>query len=519
MSWAKILNDVAADLRRREWFSLLVVAVAAWICFSGIAGDNSMAVNREATQEVASGLESWHQPGLGYQHAGAFLGGYYPSRQYLMVACPTIWLGRGLVPLRLGFAVLFFTGFCMFMTGMRAWWQRKLLSARDARLFAALAGATLLTFPIVISWLRQYEQTIIPISFVMLATGWLAAWLARPTSTGTPPLAWAAGMLGTCYTPGLAAWTLFLGLIITLAGWRIRRGAWREGILLATMAVYALSMGAVATWNLRTLNPTKFSTVDAISQTALTGAQLAARMAEGFRAILTHPSLPYVHPAVMFLFLAHFAWLATRRPSGRAWLHIFIWVWAVTVVIAALAMRGYCYRPPAFDLHRSMVAIPLLVFAVVEFSAIAFKPALPTWRPILYAGGLSLLAIGVFQCLRAVDPATEAPVLPTQEAEIAQRALDFAKRLPTAEDSRFAVVLPAAVFPAMRDLTWYFAPGAQIYHEPLETFLRTNPGMPFMALILTEGPLPERMESSLLPSRADLSLPRIRLVNSEPPAN
>jgi len=60
-----------------------------------------------------------------------------------------------------------------------------------------------------IRYLYLMEQTILPIAFVMHALGWLLLSFETLTAGRALILAWITGLLGTSYTPTLAAWDYF----------------------------------------------------------------------------------------------------------------------------------------------------------------------------------------------------------------------------------------------------------------------------------------------------------------------
>ena len=179
--------------------SLVMVLLVGFAALWGIGGVEHVQLQHEATQEVAWGLEALATPSWFYTRVG-HIG--YPGRQYLIVAAPSLVLGRGLVGLRLGFALVFLFGVLLFWSGARAAWGDR-LRGHDA---AAMAALSVVAFPYAVKHLHWYEQTTLPLAFTLAAAGWLMITLRRPTVLNWLGLAWIGALLGTSYTPALGSW-------------------------------------------------------------------------------------------------------------------------------------------------------------------------------------------------------------------------------------------------------------------------------------------------------------------------
>jgi hypothetical protein len=96
---------------------VLVLAGLSYLIFAGTGGVEHVNLNGEAAQQVAGGLNLSASPDLGYTEVG-FVG--YPGRQYVVAAVPSMLLGRGIWPLRLGYAIPVWAGMLVCYCGLRA---------------------------------------------------------------------------------------------------------------------------------------------------------------------------------------------------------------------------------------------------------------------------------------------------------------------------------------------------------------------------------------------------------------
>ena len=107
--------------------------------------------------------------------------------------------------LHFGYAIVFYSGVLCFFLGVRHYFSIK----QHGELWALFTVLSCFTFPYLMEWLYHMEQAILPIALVMHALGWFLLSLEKLTPPRVLILAWIAGLLGTSYTPALAAWILF----------------------------------------------------------------------------------------------------------------------------------------------------------------------------------------------------------------------------------------------------------------------------------------------------------------------
>lgn len=106
-------------------------------------------------------------------------------------------LGRTVLALRLGFALVFTVAALTLFAALHAW-----LRQRGAE--PALAGITVLAvpaFPFAFRFLRAFEQSMLPMCLAMAAVGLVLLCHLRLTPWRLAALTWVGGLLGASYTP------------------------------------------------------------------------------------------------------------------------------------------------------------------------------------------------------------------------------------------------------------------------------------------------------------------------------
>ncbi len=339
-----LVRDIRALYPLLGWFVLLL---AAFLTFWGAGGIERVEINAESSLQVAAGLANFDEPDLALNEKG-FLS--YPRRQYSIAALPAWLTGRNLWALRLGFALPFFTGLLVFYAGLRA-------ASRRPGAFAAALGVTLVfCFAPVVTWLRTYEQTILPLAFTLHATGWWLLGRAHklPVPAVALGLAWLGGVLAMGYTPGLASAAL---LVVLVAGGTIFH-VWRSAIpanrfLGSQVILYVMILCCIALW-LQWGPQLGFGSSGRRPPNNEPG-QRALDFLKGV--FLSQPNGGLVFPILVIPFMAFVGAALAGFLGARARV---IAAWSALTLVAAVFLRGYVQRPAAFDLHRAMVIIPPL---------------------------------------------------------------------------------------------------------------------------------------------------------------
>lgn len=338
----EIARSAAGAVRERSLVSLVMVLVAGFAALWGIGGVDHVQLQHEATQEVAWGLEALETPSWFHTRVG-HLG--YPGRQYLIVAAPSLVLGRSLVGLRLGFAVVFVFGVLLFWSGARLAWGDRLRGPEAA----ALAALSVVAFPYAVKHLHWYEQTSLPLAFTLAAAGWLLVALRRPSALNWLGLAWIGALLGTSYTPGLGSWVLLLVALVWLAG-----AAWRESDRSGAVARIAVAAMVAGFGGLSFI-----SRVDLIKEPGQTmRPEPFEPLCEAFSIFFLGTPTSFI-PAVLVLPILITLVLGLVGRLGAPGLAVS-W-WTLGVVVAAIGFAGYGVRRPDFEMHRAQIVIPPLL--------------------------------------------------------------------------------------------------------------------------------------------------------------
>ena len=371
----EILKSVEGALRERSVVSLVMVVLVIFAALWGIGGVDRVQLQHEATIEVAWGLKaledsSWSYTGNG--HIG------YPGRQFLIVAAPSLVLGRNFVALRLGFALVFVLGVLLFWSGARAAWGDR----PRGRAAAALAAISVIAFPYAVKHLHWYEQTTLPLAFTLAAVGWLMITLRRPSDLNWIGMAWIGALLGTSYTPALGAWLLLLVALVWLGG-----VAWRDGDHSAMVRPLAVAVVVAGFGDLSFL-----TRVDLIREHGdVLRPDAFEPLVEAFSIFVLGSPTAFI-PVVLALPVLAVLVLGLVGRLGVPGLAIS-W-WTLGIVAASIGFTGYMVRRPDFEMHRAQVLIPPLLF-FVGWSILQLKALGSTSRVARIGFGLvGLLIIG-----------------------------------------------------------------------------------------------------------------------------
>jgi hypothetical protein len=355
-----IVGALLSDLCKRKFvFALLVIGLGIMV-FYRLGDIYHLQINYESAQQLSSFLkDNIHKPDWGYT-AAAFVG--YPARQYIIVAIPSLLFGHQVFWLQFGYAILFYSGVLTFFLGVRHYFSLK----QHGELWALFTVLSCLTFPYLMRYLYLMEQTILPIAFVMHALGWLLLSLEKLTAGRALIVAWISGLLGTSYTPALAAWILFqvFFLLLLLRAARQRRRA--QIVLWVSVWAYTLAVGLcslVTRIDIR-LTPQPGH----VAQSLLTGlkAFFLGRPQEFMSPVLAIP-------VVIFFLLAL---------TGR--LGLIKWItggWLLAVVYFSVTSGGYAQYDPVYTLYRSIVLIPVMMLACWD-SYLDFFKKFKQWKHV-----------------------------------------------------------------------------------------------------------------------------------------
>ena len=360
-----IAGSLLSDLRRRSCvFAILVVALGIMV-FYRLGNVYHLQVNYESAQQLVSFLkDNIHKPDWGYT-AAAFVG--YPARQYIIVAIPSLLFGNEVLWLQFGYAILFYSGALCFFLGLRHYFAIK----QHGELWALFTVLCCFTFPYLMQYLYNMEQTILPIAFVMHALGWFLLSVERLTAGRALIVAWVTGLLGTSYTPALAAWGLFQIFFLLLLLRAARHRSRAQIVLWVSVWVYTLTFGLCSF-----LTRIDVRLVPKYAHSA--GALLTA-----LKVFFLGRPQEYMSPVLAILVTIFFLLALTGRLGFIKWITA---VWLLAVIYFSAASAGYSQYDPVHTLsYRSILLIPVMMLACWD-SYLDFFQKFKTWKhtgPIL----------------------------------------------------------------------------------------------------------------------------------------
>jgi hypothetical protein len=353
-------GSLLSDLRKGKFvFALLVIGLGIMV-FYRLGDIYHLQVNYESAGQLANFLKyNIHKPDWGYTSPGYLA---YPARQYIIVAIPSLFFGNDLFWFHFGYAIVFYSGVLCFFVGVRHYFSIK----QHGELWALFTVLSCFTFPYLMEYLYHMEQTILPIAFVMHALGWFLLSLEKLTPPRVLILAWIGGLLGTSYTPALAAWILFQIFFVLVLVRAARQGRRAQIVLWVSVWAYTLTVGLCC-----------FFTRADIRLTPQSG-----HGAESFLRALKVFFLGYPQefmPAPVAILVAIFFLLAL---TGR--LGFIKWItagWFLAVVYFSATSSGMAPYDPVYTMWRSILLIPIMMLACWDSYLDCFKK-IKQWKHI-----------------------------------------------------------------------------------------------------------------------------------------
>jgi hypothetical protein len=355
VGWA-ILLSVAPFFRPAFWRSrdlpwfLAAYFIPVGLVLFDVNGWEFTRINAETALEVQNGyFYLTKTPDLGLFNMG-FLS--YPARQYDLAALPSLIWGKSLVAERMGYGGLYVVGYLAFLQATRLY----LISTGSQRpmLLASLTGALVSMAGYPILFARLFEQTLVPISITLLFLAGLLLLMSGPGPLPGIWVAWALGFMPYSYTASYGIWALAMVVLGYLA---LSRPARQRVPLAACLAVGAAAFATSVALVHRVgwlAAKTKIGGLDNFG-----AIDWLNRMAQGFHATVgLEESLI---PAPLLLGILFILFRGVRGGDFRI---PFVLAWGAGSVVMALALKGYCWRVPEFDVHRAMYILPVLSLAL-----------------------------------------------------------------------------------------------------------------------------------------------------------
>jgi hypothetical protein len=335
--------------RDLPWFLAALFLPVGLVLF-GVTGWSFTMINSEASQEVQSGYFFFTK----FRDLGLFKMGFlgYPTRLYLVAALPSFLWGKSLFTLRMGYGALYVLGYVSFVQG--TWRYLESRNAPRPMLVASLTGTLVALGSYPLLFARTFEQTTVPLSLTFLFLGGLLLLLSRPGPLPALWAAWALGFMPFSYTPAYGAWVFAMALLVCLVISRSTRQRLPVAVCLIYGAVaFAASMALLVHENSLAVKAKIGGFDNLVFMDWLT------RMSSGLHSTIgLEESLV---PAPLLLGIVFVLVHASKRRDFRiAW----ICAWAAGSVVISLALKGYCWRRPDFDIQRAMFILPVLSLAV-----------------------------------------------------------------------------------------------------------------------------------------------------------
>lgn len=188
----------------------LIICTALLLAFlAGCIGNIYISdINPDSCTQIADGLNSFKQLDWNYTGKG-FLG--YQNRQYLIAAIPSLIFGRNVFSLHLGFGAPFLAGVLLLIIELRKWCAEHF---KTNELFAVLPAGSLLIFPFITEYYRNFEQAFTPVTLTLIAVSLYMRLIRKPDVVTVIALSWIGAFLADSYTPGLATWALVICFVI-----------------------------------------------------------------------------------------------------------------------------------------------------------------------------------------------------------------------------------------------------------------------------------------------------------------
>ncbi|OGF99513.1 hypothetical protein A2Y99_02825 [Candidatus Gottesmanbacteria bacterium RBG_13_37_7] len=341
------------DIRKRKVIGIVALMIVT-ILASFKINSFPITLSGEGAIEENTALEYMNKADWGYTDTVLF-GNI--SRQYIMTALPSYFLGRDIVTHRLGPLLIFLSGIYMFYTGLRYYYSRSASSTE----FASLAVIAMLSFPVVIVMLRVFDAVILPLAFTLQTIGFFLIVIKKPSLTTMSAFIWIFTMLSTVYTPALSPWFLltFCVFIISIREF-IRKNGYLA-ILWLSCFILSLSIGYNAyrtrsdiklpQQNTITLKIAIDKSIESFEYFFIKNTHMYDQNVLYVGQLMFFPTVVYLIGAVLFFWnFKHFA--------------LSLWIIA-TIIISGLS-PGYARPPIHYGIHRALVVLPFFLFGLID---------------------------------------------------------------------------------------------------------------------------------------------------------
>lgn len=335
-----------------QYWYLAAFFIPLPLIYLGVNGVNWTAVNNEGIQQVNIGLDFLkHDPEFGvYQ-----LGGYsrYLARQYLLTSIPSLLFGPSFLALRVGNSLIYVISYLAFLSRFQAYLEFKKV---NSLLWASWAGMMISLGQYTLIQARSFEQTTMPIGATLMFIAALFHFLIKPIPTRGIWIAWSLSFLTAGYTPAYASWCFGACVLIYLAfnskiDYKILGVSLWQGCLSLFIAILMLHQQGQPEETILRIGPDHFAWYDWLWR-------YFSGLTAVFNADYSVIPIPLGIAGFTVLFLSI---------KQREWRVVFSFIWSMGVVLASLTLYGSCFNVPHYDVHRSIIIIPIIAVGVVLF--------------------------------------------------------------------------------------------------------------------------------------------------------
>jgi hypothetical protein len=465
------------DVRRGRLWVLLPVVLAVPLCFFNVHGFG--ALNSESLSELQHAFERLRQPDWGYTD---IFWDVYPSRSFLPNIVPTLVAGISPAAYRLGFSIPVFLGLLFFYSGLRRCFE----AHRFASALAALATASVVTYPVVCSVTRTFEMAVSSFAFGLWAIGALLLCVHRPSVLSVLAAAWTAGFLSATFTPALALAVL---IWICVVLWLLRcaaRKEWDVAAMVAGLLLYVTVVG-IGMYLIRRspLHPKDVDFRGMMNNFVNALGMVASINQSPFSNVFTPAIL--VFPTLLTVGYAL---------SGRGgFLQLIGVLWCFPAIWASVNLHGKVSPELPFVLYRVIVIVPVLAYCMFRLglSLAGTRPeggAVWGWCGMFMAAaiGLGLTVLGEFRMFGVFQP-LRAPI---QAEAMIQHVFNHLPEMGLTPFSDAVLVDRTRKYDLqrIRPLSWYFLPG-WTRAQPDQPLFCKDPknGRPGIVFVLPGDPL------------------------------
>jgi len=338
----KCLIDIITHLAGfKTVFTVLLLLI--WFVILAINISQTKNISGETTQEIncilnhLSTLADW-----GYGKP-CFLG--CPSKQYLLMALPTLLFGRSLISLNSGVAFIFLLGIIIFSGGLLRFFQYK----RYGDFISAILLGSIFHFYYVNHFLFYFEQSILPFCFGLIITGFFLYYFTEKKALQLTLIGFLLLYLIFSYTPSLSLYFLAICVLVYLLF--DRKISKRQKLLLLLVIVLTLIS---CYFSMKYRDDIKLVSLKDHNQT-----QIIDDLQQTLGHLLSqNKGHPIVSPVYNFIFIA-FIVISSLFTFG--WRYAFFSHWMIGVIILSVISKGYAYYGIDFRLHRASVIIPVFL--------------------------------------------------------------------------------------------------------------------------------------------------------------